>query len=85
MNESEPAKSKRWGNKKVAITDVKFLDKFGGESNRFTSFDPMTIRIYYYASGLVEDPVFGIALYSEQDQHLYGTNTESKEHYYRPR
>jgi len=78
LNESEPAKSKRWGNKKVAITDVKFLDKFGGESNRFTSFDPMTIRIYYYASGLVEDPVFGIALYSEQDQHLYGTNTELK-------
>ena len=69
---------KRWGDKKVSITDVKFLDKFGGESGIFSSFDPMTIRIFYNAPSIIRDPVFGIALYTEQIQHLYGTNTELK-------
>ena len=39
----------------------------------------MTIRIQYYASSRVSDPVFGIALYSEDNHYLYGTNTELKE------
>ena len=76
--ETMPAEPKRWGDKKVSITDVKFLDKFGRESGRFSSFDPMTIRIFYSAPAMIRDPVFGVALYSEQDQHLYGTNTELK-------
>jgi lipopolysaccharide transport system ATP-binding protein len=78
QKETKTGEPKRWGDKKVSITGVKFLDKFGAESNRFSSFDPMTIRIYYSASAMVRDPVFGIALYSEQDQYLYGTNTEIK-------
>ena len=73
-----PDAPKRWGDKKASITDVKFLDKFGGECCMFSSFDPMTIRIFYNALEMIRDPVFGIALYSEQDQHLYGTNTELK-------
>lgn len=76
--EIAPATPKRWGDKKVSITNVKFLDKFGGERSIFSSFDPMTIRIFYNAPAMIRDPVFGIALYSEQDQHLYGTNTELK-------
>jgi lipopolysaccharide transport system ATP-binding protein len=76
--ETTPGEPKRWGDKKVSITGVKFLDKFGGESSIFSSFDPMTIRIFYNAPAMIRDPVFGIALYSEQDQHLYGTNTELK-------
>jgi lipopolysaccharide transport system ATP-binding protein len=76
--ETMPAEFKRWGDKKVSITGVKFLDKFGRENSIFSSFDPMTIRIFYNAPAMIRDPVFGIALYSEQDQHLYGTNTELK-------
>lgn len=76
--DAKPIELKRWGDKKVAITNVKFLDKFGIESKRFTSFDPMTIRIHYNAPVIVRDPVFGIALYSDQDQFLYGTNTDLK-------
>jgi lipopolysaccharide transport system ATP-binding protein len=76
--ETTSVEPKRWGDKKVSITDVKFFDKFGGESGIFSSFDPMTIRIFYSAPSIIRDPVFGIALYSEQDQHLYGTNTELK-------
>lgn len=69
----------RWGDRKVEITGVKFLDKFGREGVRFNSFDPMTIRIFYDARERIPDPVFGIALYSEQGAHLYGTNTELKD------
>jgi lipopolysaccharide transport system ATP-binding protein len=77
-NGTKPSEPKSLGDKRVAITGVKFLDKFGGKCNRFSSFDPMTIRIYYSTQAMVRDPVFGIALYSEQDQYLYGTNTEIK-------
>lgn len=67
------------GNGKVKITGVKFLNKFGAESTRFNAFDPMTIRIFYSARDRIPDPVFGIALYSERGEHLYGTNTELKD------
>ena len=69
----------RWGSGKVKITNVKFINKFGEESKIFNSLDPMTVRICYAASERVVDPVFGIALYSEQNHNLYGTNTDSKD------
>jgi lipopolysaccharide transport system ATP-binding protein len=84
LNDIKESKSKveglkRWGDKKISITEVKLLDKFGSEANRFTSFDPMTIRTFYIAPDMVRDPVFGIALYSEQNHCLFGTNTELKD------
>jgi len=68
----------RWGDKTVEITNVEFYDKFGNRGSRFNSFDPMTIRIFYNAHKKVSDPVFGIALYSENGENLFGTNTELK-------
>jgi len=76
---SEESKTKtRWGDKAVEIVNVEFYDKFGNLSTRFNSFDPMTIRIFYGAHEKVVDPVFGIALYSEKGDNLFGTNTELK-------
>ncbi|WP_440945413.1 ABC transporter ATP-binding protein [Methanosarcina sp. T3] len=75
--ESE-GKSSRWGDKTIEITGVDFYDKFGNKGSRFNSFDPMTIRIFYSANKKVSDPVFGIALYSENGENLFGTNTELK-------
>lgn len=74
------AEPRRWGDGKVVITEVEFLDKFGARGERFNSFDPMTVRIYYEAKEKVADPIFGVALYDEQDRHLFGTNTELKDH-----
>jgi lipopolysaccharide transport system ATP-binding protein len=68
----------RWGDKTVEITNVEFYDKFGNKGARFNSFDPMTIRIFYNAHIKISDPVFGIALYSENGENLFGTNTELK-------
>ena len=86
QNESEVAeteetndnKTPRWGDRTVEITTVEFYDKFGNKGSRFNSFDPMTIRIFYHAHKKVSDPVFGIALYSENGENLFGTNTELK-------
>jgi len=79
VEEAPPAEEAPPGNGKVKITGVKFLNKFGAESARFNAFDPMTIRIFYSARERIPDPVFGIALYSERGEHLYGTNTELKD------
>ncbi|OPY20179.1 MAG: putative ABC transporter ATP-binding protein [Methanomethylovorans sp. PtaU1.Bin093] len=69
----------RWGDQKVEILNVEFYDKFGNLSNRFNSFDVMTIRILYNAHEKVLDPIFGIALYSEKGENLFGTNTELRD------
>ncbi|MCC7555730.1 MAG: ABC transporter ATP-binding protein [Methanoculleus marisnigri] len=79
VEEAPPAEEAPRGNGRVKITGVSFLNKFGAESARFNAFDPMTIRIFYSARERVADPVFGIVLYSERGEHLYGTNTELKD------
>ncbi|GLI45397.1 ABC transporter ATP-binding protein [Methanoculleus bourgensis] len=82
VGEEGPTQAKepenRRGDRKVEITGVKFIDKFGRENMRFNSFDPMTVRIFYEAHERIPDPNFGVALYSEQGTYLYGTNTELK-------
>lgn len=65
----------RWGDGRVRITDVEFLDKSGEGRERFQSLDPMTIRIHYHAEEDVSDITFGIAIHSEDGYHLFGTNT----------
>ncbi|HOT07310.1 MAG TPA: ABC transporter ATP-binding protein [Methanotrichaceae archaeon] len=69
----------RWGNGKVTITDVEFLDKFGIKGSRVNSMDPLTIRIHYHALEEISDITFGIALHSEDGRHLFGTNTKIKQ------
>ncbi|HMK46620.1 MAG TPA: ABC transporter ATP-binding protein [Methanocella sp.] len=66
----------RWGNQNVLITSVKFIDKFGSENDRFNSGDPMKIQISYQSKEALEDCVFGIAIYNENDLLCYGSNTE---------
>jgi lipopolysaccharide transport system ATP-binding protein len=68
----------RWGNRKVTITDVEFLDKFGIRGSRVNSMDPMTVRIHYHALEEISDITFGIALYSDNGLHIFGTNTKIK-------
>ncbi len=74
--ERTSAEKGRWGNRKVSITGVRLLDKYGKESDRFNTNDRMDIYISYHASEPVVSPVFGIALYGENDLNYYGTNTD---------
>lgn len=71
-------KKTRWGDKRVLITNVKFFDKFGVENTKFISGDQMNIQIFFSVNDPIKNPSFGIAIYSENDLLLYGTNTELK-------
>jgi len=75
-NEVEEKKG-RWGNKRMEILGVKFIDKNGMENNNFVSGDPFRARIYYEAHEPINSPIFGIVFYN-QDTYCYGTTTEFK-------
>jgi hypothetical protein len=60
---------------RVHITSVKFIDWNGEETILAQTGKPWTIRLYYDAEDPVENPVFGIALYTENGTHLNGPNT----------
>jgi lipopolysaccharide transport system ATP-binding protein len=73
-----PISPKRWGNGKITIDDVEFLDKFGLIGLRVNSMDPMTVRIHYHALENISDITFGIAIHTEDGRHIFGTNTKIK-------
>jgi|SRR3989339_344448 len=65
-------------NEKVKITEitkVEFIDKFGYSNHTFFSEDPIIIRIHYFASIHIKNPIFGVQLMSENNECLFGTNT----------
>jgi lipopolysaccharide transport system ATP-binding protein len=70
-------KKTRWGNKKIEILGVKFIDKNGMENHNFVSGDPFLARIYYEAHEPIVSPIFGIVFY-HQDTYCYGTTNEFK-------
>jgi lipopolysaccharide transport system ATP-binding protein len=80
--ELEKGKS-RQGNGKIAITGLKFIDKFGKENDNFIQGDSFTARILYEAPEKEISPVFGILFY-HQNTYLYGTTTEFKGYYTGP-
>jgi ABC-type polysaccharide/polyol phosphate transport system ATPase subunit len=65
----------RWTTGDVQITGVRFLDSTGAEAELFQTGDPLVIRIEYDARKRVDDPVFGLALYTQNGTHLNGPNT----------
>jgi lipopolysaccharide transport system ATP-binding protein len=67
----------RWGNKKIEIIDMKFIDKNDNENGNFVLGDPFKVRIFYEAHEKELSPVFGIIFYS-QGVYCYGTTTDFK-------
>jgi lipopolysaccharide transport system ATP-binding protein len=65
-------------NKKIEVTDVKFIDKYGNENKNFVSGDPLTVRISFQAHERIKSPVFGIIFYYGET-YCYGTTTEFKD------
>ncbi len=63
------------GSNIAKITDVQFIDKEKTPNNIFISGDPITIKTRYEIHETVANPVFGIALYKDDGQYLFGNNT----------
>lgn len=60
---------------RAEITGVTFHDADEEEAGVFYTTKPLTIRIHYRAQTRIENPVFGLALYTENGTHLNGPNT----------
>ena len=73
--EESRAKAEERPRPPVWISGVTFLNEAGDEVSAFRTGEPLTIRIAYVADRKVEDPTFGLALYSENGSHLNGPNT----------
>jgi ABC-type polysaccharide/polyol phosphate transport system ATPase subunit len=65
----------RWGSKEVEITGVQFLDREGKVMEYAKTGQPLRVRIAYDAHKEIENPVFGVAIYSDTGVHVTGPNT----------
>lgn len=66
----------RWGNRKIEITKVEFLDEQGQPKNIFQTGDYFALRIEYEAHQPIESPVFGMAIFHNDGTHITGPNTQ---------
>jgi ABC-type polysaccharide/polyol phosphate transport system ATPase subunit len=68
----------RWGSKEIEITGLVFLDKKGEDTDFITTGDAFAVRINYEAHSKIDQPVFGIAIYSDTGIHITGPNTKKE-------
>jgi lipopolysaccharide transport system ATP-binding protein len=59
----------------VEVTGVRFINARGEETSLASTGESLIVRIAYRASERVSEPVFGLALYTENGTHLNGPNT----------
>ncbi|MFM7063901.1 MAG: ABC transporter ATP-binding protein [Actinomycetes bacterium] len=63
-------------NQAVRIEQVEFVDADGAELPFAVHRDPMTMRVWYHALQPVGPVVVGLAVFSVNDVHVAGTNTQ---------
>lgn len=66
----------RWGNRKIEITKVEFLDENGQPKNIFQTGDYFALRMEYEAHEPIDSPVFGMAIFHNDGTHITGPNTQ---------
>jgi ABC-type polysaccharide/polyol phosphate transport system ATPase subunit len=66
----------RWGNRKVEIQRVEFLDEKGNPKNIYSTGDYFAMRLEYEAHEPVVSPVFGMAIFHNDGTHITGPNTQ---------
>lgn len=67
----------RWGSGEIVITDVRFLNEDGEETNQFRTNEPMTIEMDYWAREPIEEPEFGFAIHRQDGVHVNGPNSRA--------
>ncbi|RKD32270.1 ABC transporter ATP-binding protein [Thermohalobacter berrensis] len=76
VKDIKPAnKNKRWGNKYVEILQVDMFDKDNKSKHIFISGETVRISIKYKVNKKVDDVVFGIGIFRDDEVCCYGTNT----------
>jgi ABC-2 type transport system ATP-binding protein/lipopolysaccharide transport system ATP-binding protein len=77
-HDDESAKSrkrKRWGSREAEITSVEFFNGTRKPCYLYKTGDQMAIELIYKAYQPIEDPVFGIGIFRDDETYCYGTNT----------
>jgi ABC-type polysaccharide/polyol phosphate transport system ATPase subunit len=62
-------------NKVAEITNVEFLDKDGKVKNVFETGEDMSIRVYFKQRNKKDKLNFGLAIYNQENNCIFGTNT----------
>ena len=69
------------GSGEAEIVQVRLFDRLGREANTFRQGEPMTVEVSYRAREPIDDPVFGVQIWRENDLYApggalcHGTNT----------
>lgn len=66
----------RWGTGEVELTRVELCNADGTPRTTFVTGEPFTIKLHYYASEPVANPVFGVGINHQNGAHLFGPNTK---------
>jgi lipopolysaccharide transport system ATP-binding protein len=66
---------KRWGTREAEITSVELFNGTKKPCYLYKTGDKMTIEMVYKSYQPVEDPVFGIGIFRDDETYCYGTNT----------
>lgn len=65
----------RWGNGRAEIVSITMTDADGESKNVFATGDKVKFVIEYKVNKKVDDAVFGIGIFRNDDMQIYGTNT----------
>lgn len=71
--------TKKLAGKIIDITKIEILDRSGKKNKVFKTKDTVIIRINFKTKESVENPVFGIAIYKDNDIHISGPNTKTSQ------
>jgi ABC-2 type transport system ATP-binding protein/lipopolysaccharide transport system ATP-binding protein len=66
---------KRWGTQEAEITSVELFNGTKKPCYLYKTGDKMTIEIIYKAYQPIEEPVFGVGIFRDDETYCYGTNT----------
>ena len=67
---------RRWGDRSVEITGCRLRDASGEERYAFRSGEALTVEIDVVPRRPLDDFVFGIGLFTPEDQCVHGSNTD---------
>jgi len=65
-----------WGTQEAVLESVILLNSAGEKTDRFKSGESLTVRLGYFATHPIKQPVFGFAIKDLNERVVYGNNTQ---------
>jgi ABC-type polysaccharide/polyol phosphate transport system ATPase subunit len=68
----------RWGSGEARVSDIELLDAQGRPTRTVRTGDAVTFRLHFEADEPIDEPVFGLALYTLDGVQVTGPNTRDE-------